>query len=130
LGNKYDRLAGAIFRRKFKRQYWRWMKEQRERQVKNSIGRWQVLFMKKCKKMRKLERILVFRNEILRKSLKKARSLVAGVITGKVKQIAEERRELVQKRWSDLVAGEVKKCFSIVKLKVKTCNALRKLNLV
>jgi hypothetical protein len=43
-------------------------------------------------------------------------------LSEKINQAVEERREIVQGNWSRLVSGEVKKCFSVVKLKVMLSN--------
>jgi hypothetical protein len=68
---------------------------------------------------RKTSRMMEVKKELLKRNLKGARAEIAGKLKEKVKLAVENEKRIIQERWNNVIIGEMKKCFKIVKLKVE-----------
>jgi hypothetical protein len=119
---KYDRRAGAILGRNLKANYWEEMSKIRKNQSERSIANWEFLFHHECIRREKIEKNVYGKNKLMKWNLVKSRRIIAETLSTKINQAVEARKEIIQENWNRLVSGEVKKCFSVVKLKVMLGN--------
>jgi hypothetical protein len=101
-----------------KANYWKEMARIRKSQSERNIANWEYLFNHNCIMKKKIKRNVYVNNKIMKSNLEKSKKMIAGILSAKVNQAIEIKNEAVQGNWNRMISGEVKKCFSVVKLKV------------